>query len=354
MAIITGTGGADSLNGGSAADEISGLGGNDTLNGGGGNDTLIGGAGSDSLEGGAGNDLYIINATDVLRDSGGIDTVRAAFSYTLLSGFEELELLGNSAINGTGNELANVLSGNPGNNLLKGGGGNDTLNGGGGNDTLNGGTGNDLLWGQPGDDYLHGGTGSDVVSYATAALGVAVNLAAGVASGGDGNDTLVSVESAAGSVHDDTLKGTVGKNILLGFSGNDTLDGGAGNDDMSGGAGDDRLTGRGGQDTFGFSDALNATTNVDRITDFMAIDDTIQLDRAIFTGIATGNLALGRFHSAPGATEAHDPGDRIVYNSDTGKLYYDADGNGANSSAILFATLVGAPTLTNADFLIVA
>ena len=54
------------------------------------------------------------------------------------------------------------------------------------------------------------------------------------------------------------------------------------------------------------------------------------------------------------ATSAHDPSDRIIYDSTMGKLYYDPDGSGIGSSAVHFATLVGAPAITNADCFIIA
>ncbi|HYX19774.1 MAG TPA: calcium-binding protein, partial [Thermoanaerobaculia bacterium] len=48
----------------------------------------------------------------------------------------------------------------------------------------------------------------------------------------------------------------------------------------------------------------------------------------------------------------HDADDRIVYDTSTGNLWYDADGNGSGA-AQLFATLEGAPTLAATDFSVV-
>jgi Ca2+-binding RTX toxin-like protein len=78
---------------------------------------------------------------------------------------ERLTLTGTANINGTGNELNNLLTGNSGNNVLAGGAGHDTLNGGAGDDILAGGTGNDMLNGGSGNDtYLFGlGDGQDVI-----------------------------------------------------------------------------------------------------------------------------------------------------------------------------------------------
>jgi Ca2+-binding RTX toxin-like protein len=77
--------------------------------------------------------------------------------------------------------------------------------------------------------------------------------------------------------------------------------------------------------------------------------DQMQLDRSVFTKIALGDLAPGAFYRG---TAAHDAGDRIIYNTGTGSLYYDADGNGAGAS-ILFATLAGAPSVSYTDFFII-
>ena len=104
--------------------------------------------GSIRLIGGTGNDTYVIdNAGDIVDETGGdgIDTIQTSFAFSLaaLAEIENLTLTGSAAVNGTGNDLANVLTGNGGKNVLTGLDGNDTLNGGLGADTLIGGTGND-------------------------------------------------------------------------------------------------------------------------------------------------------------------------------------------------------------------
>jgi Ca2+-binding RTX toxin-like protein len=47
-----------------------------------------------------------------------------------------------------------------------------------------------------------------------------------------------------------------------------------------------------------------------------------------------------------------DSNDFIVYNTVTGALLYDADGNGA-VAAVQIATLAGGLALTNADFVVI-
>jgi Ca2+-binding RTX toxin-like protein len=150
-----------------------------------------------------------------------------------------------------------------------------------------------------------------------------------------------------------TITGNSAGNTLSGGGQHDTLIGLGGGDVLRGGAGNDTLTGSGGPDNFEFSSALNA--NVDRITDFNRASDTVWLDNAVFTAFATTGVVLpgAAFYSAPGATAAHDLNDRIIYNSTSGRLYYDADGNAASSAPIHFATLTGAPVVTAADFFII-
>ena len=113
---------------------IGGAGG-DRLNGGLGADFLDGRAGADRMFGGAGNDIYYVDDLgDVVReatatgvDDGGTDLVNSSVSYVLGSFVEKLSLTGGDAIDGTGNGLDNVITGNSGVNHLYGGGGDDKL-----------------------------------------------------------------------------------------------------------------------------------------------------------------------------------------------------------------------------------
>jgi Ca2+-binding RTX toxin-like protein len=132
-------------------------------------------------------------------------------------------------------------------------------------------------------------------------------------------------ETLTGLAGPDTLTGDGGNDKLLGLGGNDTLSGGAGNDTLYGGDGTDTLTGGAGKDAFVFN---SAPTSPDTIADFSGAEgDKIQLSKAIFDGLTyKGPLLAGDFYAAPGATSARDGTDRIIYDTTTGKLYYDADG----------------------------
>ena len=187
---ITGTAGADTINGTTGADQMAGLAGNDTylvnnagdailenLNegtdlvnasvshilganvenitltgtavinatGNGLNNTLTGNSAANVLTGGAGDDLYVVGTGDTTIEAvnAGIDSVQSAIAWTLAANVENLTLTGTTAINGTGNSDANVLTGNSAANTLTGNAGNDTLDGGAGADSLVGGAGSD-------------------------------------------------------------------------------------------------------------------------------------------------------------------------------------------------------------------
>jgi serralysin len=165
------------------------------------------------------------------------------------------------------------------------------------------------------------------------------------------------MENLTGSAFGDTLTGDSGINILSGLAGNDTLNGGAGSDTLIGGAGNDRLTGGNGADRFVFNFAPNATSNKDTITDFTSGTDKIQLSKAVMTALGStlGTLATGQFWSGASVTAGHDSDDRIVYNTTTGALYYDADGSGSGAAVQL--ALLGTsthPSLLYTDLQIIA
>ena len=142
--------------------------------------------------------------------------------------------------------------------------------------------------------------------------------------------------------------GAGGDDVIYGRDGADALYGGAGDDTLVGGDGADLLDGGAGVDTFVFDSALGPS-NVDRIYGFSSIDDTIWLDDAIFTSLATGALERTAFTIGDAATTAAQ---RIIYNQVTGGLYYDEDGTGGGAS-VLFATLAAGTGLVVEDFIIV-
>ncbi|WP_298282376.1 hypothetical protein [Novosphingobium sp.] len=345
---LNGNSGNNTLLGLQGVDRLNGGAGTDTLEGGSGNDTLDGGSEADAMRGGTENDTYYVdNVADVVTESvnEGTDTVFSSANYSLAGRFVEvLTLTGTANINATGNSQAQTLNGNAGNNTLLGLQGNDVLNGGARNDTLDGGTGKDTMRGGLNDDTYYIDDVTDVVTEAA----------------NEGTDTIFSsvtyslagrfVEvltltgsaniNATGNSQTQTLNGNAGNNTLIGLAGNDTLNGKLGADILNGGTG---------KDLFVFDTALGGG-NIDAIQDFNVVDDQFQLARSIFMGLAAGStLSSAEFYTG---SAANDSSDRIIYDSATGALYFDADGNGAGSQ-IQFASLATSLALTNADFLLI-
>ncbi|MEL6478075.1 MAG: S8 family serine peptidase [Pseudomonadota bacterium] len=307
---LTGTSGEDEISGLQGDDLLQGLGGADTLNGNRGNDTLDGGAGTDLLAGGFGDDLYLVDqAGDTVEELAdrGIDTVESQVSLTLAANVENLTLVGQAALSGTGNALANEIMGNAASNELFGAQGSDFLRGGDGNDLLRGGVGNDTLNGGSGADEMRGWEGNDRFIVDNAG-DITLEFA------GNGKDTVVhlidwtladhvenlTAGSSAGAVDGtgnslaNEISGNSAANVLRGLAGADTLNGRDGNDRLEGGAGADSLTGGAGADDFVLTAEGPALR--DTITDFGDGADRVLLDGLTLASLtdASGG-ALARF-----------------------------------------------------------
>jgi Ca2+-binding RTX toxin-like protein len=325
----TGNSGANTIYGNSAKNVLSGNDGDDTLDGGAGADTLVGGKGNDTL--------IVDDMGDVVTElSGqGTDTVVSSITYSLADNLENLSLAGAANINGTGNNVNNVLTGNDGINILTGKQGNDTYyvqNSGDtvvelaneGTDavfssvnyvlgtnvenlTLTGvdalsGTGNSLsntITGNSADNVLNGGTGSDTLiggqgndTYLVDNTGDKI-----IELAGEGTDTVqTALTYALGSeVENLTLTGMANingsgnslNNVLTGNSGNNSLSGGGGNDTLIGGAGNDALNGGNGDDTYVITDLTDTISEASG--DGM---DTVQSSIAYTLGNNLENLTL--------------------------------------------------------------
>jgi len=316
---IIGTSGPDVLEGTPEADSINGRG------------------GADVMMGLAGDDTYTVNLADdqVLESVGdGTDTVRSAVSYTLPINVENLRLIGSAPINGKGNGLDNQLSGNSADNTLSGRAGDDRMIGHAGNDTYIVDSSGDLVgevWDE-GDDTIR-----SLVSY-TVPLYVENLILRGTAA-----------INGTGSELPDRIIGNAANNILSGLDGNDSLNGMDGDDRLVGGWGLNSLTGGNGHDEFEFIQPPNPFHYRDRIIDFSPIDDKILLKRSAFPALTTGTLPAAAFEIGRNATA---PSVRILYDPTSGVIYYDEDGTGPEV-ATFFVTLTTAPTVTNANFMVV-
>ncbi len=275
----------------------------------------------------------------------------------------------------TAGAIGSDFSGNDGRDRLVGGAGTDYLFGGDGNDTIQSGSGDDEVEGGSGHDLMYGGLGHDHLGFWSvdaAGHGVTVNL--GLASGqvvddGYGNaETAGSFETLSGSQFGDLLTGSGGDNLLWGNDGNDTLNGGGGNDTLkdgigndllNGGAGDDflwsyegtdTLVGGLGHDSFDFAAGAPAQGRVDTITDYVHLTDTIGIAQWWSVKLTGTALTSAQFISGAGRTTAATTAQLVIYDTTTGRLYFDADGSGAASSAVWVATLTNHAALTFQDF----
>jgi len=318
-----------------------------------------------------GHDWLNLSATtgDMRVDLRGMTFGTTSLVWGSLAGSFEHVVMGDGDDIVLGNGANGKLYGMRGDDRIYGGPGNDFLDGGQGNDTLWGEAGHDTLTGGTGIDSLRGGTGNDLYYYTPGASIVEVEgggddkvitevtygltvhteklvLAGSSAIGGSGNG---SDNTIWGNSADNSLNGAGGDDTLLGGAGEDLLIGGLGDDVLDGGAGNDVLIGGAGADVFRFT-TTPAPWNVDTITDFTPGVDEIHLSRAVFGAIAPGPLSAAAF-AANAAGTAQDGADRIIYETDTGYLWYDRDGAGG-AAPVKFAEITAGLDLTAADFFV--
>lgn len=376
--LLRGSDGGDSLDGGNGDDVLRGNGGNDTLNGGFGTDLVSylnatsavnvsllsgfasGGDGSDqliSIEGisgsnfsdflqgtGANEQFFGNNGDDTVRAGGGNDTIYVGDGFNNVYGDA-----GNDIIFGS-NESDNLIGSTESDDSVSvdqdsidGFGGDDAIYGSNGNDTLRGGDGNDFIRGHRGNDIIDGGAGNDAASYRYATSGVTVNLTTGLASGPDGADTLIGIETIYASDHNDTVTGTTGSNFMDGGAGNDvfyassntngddsfapdTMSGGEGqdflfgsdgSDALYGGNGDDHLRGNGGNDTISGGDGVDLASYVSA---------TGGVDVSLITNLTSGADGVDTLTSIENVWGTNNHDDTIVGNDIANQLL----GNGGD------------------------
>jgi Ca2+-binding RTX toxin-like protein len=320
--------------GNAANNVITGGAGNDTLSGAGGDDTLNGGAGNDSLAGGAGNDTYVVDSVgDVVTEAAaaGTDTVQTSLnSYTLGANVENLSFTGTGSFNGTGNALANIITG---------GAGPDTLTGLGGNDTYISDSSDNVV------EAVGGGT--DTVQTASASYTLSANVE---------NLTFTGTGNFSGTGNDlaNVITGGAGNDTLSGGAGNDALNGGAGNDLLDGGLGADTMVGGGGSDTFvvdNAGDVVTAGAGIDTIRTTLAsfnlganIENLTFIGAGTFTGSgnALNNVITG---GAGNDTLTGNGGaDRLI-----GGAGNDSMNGGADNDVFVFGAGFGHDTIAGFD-----
>ncbi len=310
-------------------DDLYGQDGNDVLEDGGGANGF-----EDTLIGGNGNDIYVVGVrgSSTIELAGqGTDEVRTTFSiYGLQANVENLTATDTAAHDAlVGNLLSNIIVGSTAA---------DGIYAREGNDTLRGGTGaaNTLL-GQEGDDlYIVEAAGDSVVEFAGQGLDT-VQTALSVFTLGTNVENLTYTGSGTftgiGSSDGNMLRGGALGDFLSGLDGNDVVIGGGGADTLLGGNGNDQFRYIG-------SDA------VDTIVGFATGQDKIALLTGAFaqTGTVQFQQGAGVFANTANST--------FLYDSTTGIISYDADGNGAGA-AIQLASIGAGLTLAAGDFVFV-
>jgi Ca2+-binding RTX toxin-like protein len=293
-------------------DLIFSLSGNDYLNGGSGDDLLIGAHGTDTMLGGPGNDRYLVtngHGGDIIVDESGSDTLvfltnnGDGYSGQLITYRQGSSLFYRSYTQDWQDDSTEFYIGEIKNFQGKG--------------------------------YI------EQIFYVD---GDASNFYKAIAKGNTGSAKADWISSTATG---GSLSGLAGDDVLVGFTAADTLRGGAGNDALYGGPGT-------ASDKFVFDFAPNAKTNVDYIWDFSPDEDKIQFSRNIFKGFAaTGTVGSTAYVEGSGKTTADSAAQRLIYNTTTGDLFYDADGNG-RAAAVKVAIIGNKGDLSHTDFEIIA
>ncbi|MBR0926560.1 VCBS domain-containing protein [Bradyrhizobium diazoefficiens] len=289
------TGGVFNVLGSNFNDTIIGSGSNDSLSGSNGNDTLDGRAGNDFLSGGAGADIFVyatgggfdfvqdfVHGQDKIDLTGvyGIFSLADLQSHAVQSGpntvitFSSGDGLTLQNVNLSSLTASDFLFGTPAAPIVGDGNANDLV-GTANAETISGLGGNDRLQGLGGSDLLDGGSGFDRAIYTDATGGIAVNLAAGTASGpGVGTDTLVNIEGAVGSNFADTFS-------AAGFIGDSGIPGAA--------AGLAEFEGRGGDDVI--TGSINASGEILGRVSYVSATAAVTVD--IAAGTADGDASVG-------------------------------------------------------------
>ncbi len=147
----------------------------------------------------------------------------------------------------------------------------------------------------------------------------------------------------------------------MGSDGNDTLISSTGNDKLKGDVGNDVLRGGGGRDRFIFhsnKEFSDANLGTDVITDFhYGKTDLILLDKTVFASLESkqgrGLSIIAEFGTVTRDKAAATSDAYIVYNTNNGNLFYNANGDRAGfGSGGQFAILEGAPEVDANDFVI--
>lgn len=234
-------------------------------------------------------------------------------SATLIEGKEILTLTGTDDINGTGNELKNLIQGNSGSNTLDGGAGADTMIGGLGSDVYVVDNSADIVI-----EEVNEGTDLIMSSVTYTLLSEVENLTL-IGSGAINGTGNSQGNVLTGNAFNNTLSGLDGNDTLYGGGGNDSLRGGNGNDWLDGGMGNDTLNGGAGDDTYVVDSSLDqviesAASGTDTVQSSITWTLATNIENLVLTGngaingtgnahnnVLTGNSAANTLSGGTGA-----------------------------------------------------
>lgn len=146
------------------------------------------------------------------------------------------------------------------------------------------------------------------------------------------------------------MRGTVIE-VAVGGKAGDTITGNDHANALYGNLGADTLTGNGGEDFFIFDTRLSAG-NADIITDFTIGEDRLVFNNAVFTKIGKDGAIAPSAFAANATGLAEDRRDRIVYDTASGEIFYDADGS-RSGKAVLVAQIDPGLALGASDMLVI-
>jgi hypothetical protein len=155
------------------------------------------------------------------------------------------------------------------------------------------------------------------------------------------------VDGGGASVIVNKGHGAIAGQIFLEGGGADSVVTGKSSIHVHVGTGNDTLTAGSGHDQFIFDSALSG--QIETIKGFTHGLDKIVLSLSDFASLGAPGSQLNAGHFDIG--HATKPNPEIVYNPGNGFLFYDANGK-APGGLTHFATLVGHPTTSHADFLL--
>lgn len=305
-------------------------------------DTIDGGD-SDTLIGGTGSDTYTLTSMNVLvleNPRSGFDQINLVLAdNAVVNSYLTYQLPDNvEGVNIAFSRNGWTVLGNDADNVITMFASMDnTIDGGRGADTMDGGAGNDTYYvDSVGDRIADSGYGTEDAVHVYLARYTLPDTVE-ILFGRLGRNSVLT-----GNASNNIIFGNVGDDVLSGLDGDDSLVGVAGHDTLTGGAGADAFV-------YGFTPLANSA---DQITDFEHGVDSVLLSAAdgdAFAGLPLNALAPGAFRLGGAALDSDD---RILYNTATGDLLFDVDGNGV-TAPVLIARLTSVPALTAVDFWVI-